>query len=45
MGKKRRFYELGYDSLLHGIIWQGKSKERERRLFTEALRDVYVLCL
>ena len=45
MGKRRRFYELEYDSLLRGTMWQGKSKERERRLFTEALRDVYVLCL
>ena len=43
-GKNRRFYELEYDSLLRGIIWQGKGKKRERRLFAEALRDVYVLC-
>ena len=44
-GRGGAFTKLEYDSLLRGTIWQGKSKERERRLFTEALQDVYVLCL
>ena len=42
MGKKRRFYTGNYD-LLRALLWQGKRKGREKRLFTDALREAYVV--